>query len=89
MKTATAFSLLSFLLSAGVASAQGPAVYPDEPTTTSTRSRAEVIAEYLEARRLGLVSYGEAPLPVATPEQEQKIAEAGRRAAEQSRLAAK
>ena len=37
-------------------------------------------AELAEARRLGLVVYGEADVPIATPEQEKLIAEAGRRA---------
>ncbi len=47
----------------------------------STLSRAEVLAELRAAQRLGLVTYGEAGPPVATPEQEALIARAGELAA--------
>jgi predicted RNase H-like HicB family nuclease len=47
------------------------------------KSRAEVVAEFEEAQRLGLVTSGEEGVKAATPEQEQMIVEAGRRAAEQ------
>jgi predicted RNase H-like HicB family nuclease len=53
----------------------------------SDKSRAEVAAELEEAQRLGLLTIGEEPFKVATPEQEQMIAEAGRRAAEQVLIA--
>ena len=49
----------------------------------TTKTRAQVKAELAEARRLGLIVYGEADIPVATPEQEKMIAEAGQRAAHQ------
>jgi hypothetical protein len=52
----------------------------DETPSAAAKTRTQVMAELAEARRLGLVVYGEADVPVATPEQERKIAEAGRRA---------
>lgn len=52
-----------------------------------TKTRAQVLAELREAQRLGLTSFGEGDVPVATAEQERLIADAGRRAAEPSRLA--
>jgi len=45
--------------------------------------RARVQAEAAEANRLGLLSFAEGDLPVATAAQEQLIAAAGQRAAEQ------
>lgn len=45
-------------------------------------SRARVHAETVEAGRLGLLNVGEGVPPVATAEQEELIAAAGRRAAE-------
>ena len=59
---------------AGYFVAQGP---------STTRSRAEVLAELREATRLGLISVGESDAPVATAEQERLIAKAGHDAAEQ------
>jgi Domain of unknown function (DUF4148) len=53
----------------------------------ATKSRAQVIAELREAQRLGLLNFGEGDAPVATAEQERLIADAGRRAAEPTRLA--
>lgn len=50
---------------------------------TSSRSRAEVVAELREAQKLGLISVGEGDAPVATAEQEAMIAKAGHDAAEQ------
>lgn len=58
----------------GYVAAQGP---------SSTRSRAEVLAELREAARLGLLSVGEGDPPIATAEQERLIAKAGHDAAEQ------
>jgi hypothetical protein len=46
-----------------------------------------VIAEWQEAQRLGLLGNGEAGVPESTPSQEAQIAAAGRRAAEEARLA--
>jgi hypothetical protein len=69
-----------FAALSGVAFAEGPVNYPDEVPVVATKTRAQVQAELAEARRLGLVVYGEADTPIATPEQEQLIAEAGRRA---------
>jgi hypothetical protein len=45
------------------------------------RSRAEVIAEMEEAQKLGLLSNGEGDVRFATAEQNEQIADAGRRAA--------
>ncbi len=47
----------------------------------SERSRAEVVAELVEARRLGLTRVTEAGAPVATAEQLRLIHRAGERAA--------
>jgi hypothetical protein len=47
----------------------------------SQRSRAEVVAELIEAQRLGLTRVTEAGAPVATAEQLQLIRRAGERAA--------
>jgi hypothetical protein len=47
----------------------------------SERSRAEVVAELIEAQRLGLTRVTEAGAPVATAEQLQLIQRAGERAA--------
>ena len=50
--------------------------------SSSTRSRAEVVAEMREAARLGLLSaVGEGDIPVPTAEQERLIAKAGQDAA--------
>jgi hypothetical protein len=50
----------------------------------STKTRAQVVAETLEAARLGLLNYGdEGPKP-ATAEQERQITLAGLRAIEQT-----
>jgi hypothetical protein len=81
MKLQHLFLVTCLAAVAGVASAEGPVNYPEEAPIVSTKSRAQVKAELAEARRLGLVVYGEADVPIATPEQEKLIAEAGRRAA--------
>jgi hypothetical protein len=80
MKTAQLFAIAVLSGIVGVAAAEGPVNYPDEVPMVSTKTRAQVKAELAEARRLGLVVYGEADVPIATPEQEKLIAEAGRRA---------
>lgn len=48
--------------------------------TPSTRNRTEVRAELRVAQRLGLIAQGEAAHTAATPEQERRIAAAGRNA---------
>src|SRR6185295_10098266 len=49
--------ILSILFGiAGAASAQGPVNYPEEPVFVSTRTHAEVAADFLEARPLGLTT---------------------------------
>jgi hypothetical protein len=45
-----------------------------------TKTRAQVVAEMREAQRLGLLNFGEGDAPVASPEQEKLIADAGRNA---------
>lgn len=61
---------------------------PSDPRhQVATKTRAQVVAELREAQRLGLISVGEEDVPVATPAQERLIAEAGRLAAERTRLA--
>lgn len=49
-------------------------------TRPSTLTRAQVVAEAVEARRLGLIAYGERSAPMATPEQLDRIRMAGLRA---------
>ena len=88
MKTIhTLLSLVALALS-GTALAGG-GVYPvdEQDATASGKSRAEVIAEWQEAQRLGLMTISEAGLPESTPRQEAQIAAAGRRAAEEERHA--
>jgi hypothetical protein len=53
----------------------------------ATKSRAQVVAELREARRLGLVGHGEVGAPSATPEQLRMIAGAGLRARGDSAIA--
>ena len=48
--------------------------------TPSVKSRTQVAAETLEAKRLGLIAYGEQAPTQATPEQERLIEMAGLRA---------
>jgi hypothetical protein len=56
----------------------------------SIKTRAQVVAELREAQRLGLVNVGgEGDIPVATAAQEHLIVEAGVRALEQPRVAAR
>jgi nucleotide-binding universal stress UspA family protein len=80
-------SALALCLAAPAFADGGPYPEPAVPTTESTKTRAQVAAEALEARRLGLITTGEEDIRIATPEQEQLIAEAGRRAAEKTMLA--
>lgn len=54
----------------------------------STKSRAQVMAEAVEAGRLGLVVHGELPMPQATPAQLESIRLAGERALMSQRLLA-
>jgi len=49
--------------------------------------RVKIQAEASEANRLGLLSFGEGDPPIATAEQEQQIAAAGRRALDALRVA--
>jgi hypothetical protein len=65
----------------------GEGDYPVIASAASGRSRAEVVAEMAEAQRHGLLTIGEEDAKVATSEQEQWIAAAGRRVAEQVRFA--
>jgi hypothetical protein len=73
------------LISVGEADSNVVALQP-----ASVKTRAQVIAELREAQRLGLVNVGgEGDTPVATAAQEQLIVEAGVRALEQPRVAAR
>jgi hypothetical protein len=58
-----------------------PAVQ-EAPGTDGGKTRAQVRAEAIEARRLGLIPQGDAHMPVATPEQLSAIELAGLRAAQ-------
>lgn len=70
---------LASAIAAGAIS-QGELVYAWSPRA-SERSRAEVLAELIEAQRLGLTRVTEAGTPVATAAQLQLIQRAGERAA--------
>jgi len=83
MKTANLVLVALLAGTAGVALAEGPVNYPDEAPMVSVKTRAQVNAELAEARRLGLVVYGERDIPIATAQEERQIVEAGRRAAKQ------
>jgi hypothetical protein len=61
----------------------GEVGYVAAQSPSTSRSRAEVLAELQEATRLGLTSFGEGDPPIATAEQERLIAKAGHDAAEQ------
>ncbi len=50
--------------------------------TRSVKSRAQVVAETLEAQRLGLLTYGEVGPRQATPDEERQIQMAGLQAVE-------
>ena len=56
-------------------------VFPSLVDVGPGKTRAEVIAEMEEANKLGLLMTGEGDSKVATVEQNEQIAEAGRRAA--------
>jgi hypothetical protein len=63
-----------------------PAAHPDDTVVVwgdARVVRAKIQAEAAEANRLGLLSFGEGDPPAATAAQEQLIAAAGQRAAEQ------
>jgi hypothetical protein len=55
--------------------------FPPSVHSGPGKSRAEVIAEMEEAQKLGLLMTGEGDVKIATAEQNEQIAEAGRRAA--------
>ena len=86
MKPLNLFAVAILAGAAGVASAEGPTAN-QEQTASIEKTRAQVIAETLEAHRLGLIVYGERDIPVATPEQERQIVLAGLRAREREDLA--
>ena len=71
--------------------AQGhAATYADDVVVVWGNSRVvrvKIQAEASEANRLGLLSFGEGDPPIATAEQEQQIAAAGRRAVDALRVA--
>ncbi len=84
MKTASVIVSILLAGTVGIASAEGPVNYPDQgpdraTPAVSTKTRAEVKAELAEARKLGLIAYGEVNDKIATPEEEKLIADAGRR----------
>lgn len=55
--------------------------FPSSVHSGPGKTRAEVIAEMEEAQKLGLLMNGEGDFKVATAEQNEQIADAGRRAA--------
>jgi hypothetical protein len=63
--------------------------FPSSVHSSPGKSRAEVIAEWKEADRLGLLAIGEGDSKVASVEQNEQIAEAGRQASESFSLAGK
>src|SRR5262245_47971800 len=66
MKTANILSLFVFFGLTASASAQGPVNYPDMPEFLSTKSRAEVEADFLHACQSGLRTVGDAEMPIRT-----------------------
>jgi hypothetical protein len=80
MKVANLFAIAVLSSIVGIASAEGPVNYPEETPMVAPKTRAQVKAELAEARRLGLVVYGEVGVTISTPDQEKLIADAGRRA---------
>ena len=63
--------------------AQSPAAQPDDVVVVwgdAQVMRTKIQAEAAEANRLGLLAFGEGDPPIATSEQEELIAAAGRRA---------
>jgi len=82
MKIPNLFAIAVLSSIVGVASAEGPVDYPEQLPMVAPKTRAQVKAELAEARRLGLVVYGEVGVAISTPEQEKLIADAGRRAVE-------
>ena len=81
---AAKYLIASFLAvgSAGAIADSGDLDINDWSTVSFNITRAEVLAQLREATRLGLVSEGEADIPIATNEQEHLIAESGRDAAQ-------
>lgn len=84
----TVLSAIAISVASSAFAGGGPYPVDEPPAAVPGKSRAEVIAELREAQRLGLVSVGEAGVPESTPHQEALIAAAGRRAAEEERVAA-
>jgi hypothetical protein len=72
----------------GLTNSEGDVFSDMAKHTGPTKTRAQVVAEMREAQRLGLLNFGEGDVPVATPEQERLIADAGRKA-EPTHLAGK
>lgn len=81
-------TVIAFCVAGSAIAGGGPYPVDEAPIAGSGKTRAEVIAEYKEAQRLGLTTVGEGDVPQGTPQQEALIAAAGQRAAEQERLAA-
>jgi hypothetical protein len=88
MKTIhTVLSVIAIGVAGSAFAGGGPYPVDEPPAEGPGKSRAEVIAEFKEAQRLGLVSTHEAGMSESTPQQEALIAAAGRRAAEEERYA--
>jgi hypothetical protein len=83
-----ASSVFAMLFAGAALAGGGPYPLPAIPQSDFVKSRAEVKAELREAQRLGLVTTGEEDVRTPTPREAQMIAEAGRRAAENERIAA-
>ncbi len=90
MKSARVLSIVILMSVTGAAFADGPFHYPDDTLFKPwpNISRAQIVGELVEAENLGLISVG-GGVPSETAAQEQAITDAGRRAAEQSKVAAK
>ena len=88
MKTIhTVLSVIAIGVAGSAFAGGGPYPVDEAPAEGPGKSRAEVIAEFNEAQRLGLVSSSEAGVSESTPQQEALIAAAGRRVADEERLA--
>ena len=87
MKTLNLLAIAVLATAAGIVWAEGSTKTSDEVAVAVEKTRAQVKAETLEARRLGLIVYGDRDIPAATSEQDRQIALAGPRAREREDVA--
>lgn len=89
MKSSHMLAAIAAVTISAAASADG-GPYPVGNEINAPKSRAQVVAEMREAQRLGVMpSVGEGGHTFTSAEQEELIADAGKRAAEETQLASK